>query len=136
MLLGALDKSGGRLIHSNLSRLVPTFLSMLCLISLSACMHKGIVYTDEPRTTAPYNEVPVSSNFRTSNQLQLQAAQHWANIADDTGKAISSLLSKGSVCIPAQGACEAVFINPPAYVTEFSRTFHNQLWASGLNGGQ
>ena len=129
---------GGRCTFQPTSfQFVSTFLPILCLLSLNACTHTNVVYTDAPRTTAPYNEVPVSSNFRTNTQLQLQAAQHWANIADDTGKAISTLLSKGSICSPAKGSCEAVFINPPAYVTEFSRTFHNQLLTtlvtSGLN---
>jgi hypothetical protein len=110
-----------------LATFAPTFLSLCGLFSLTACSPINVVYTDSPRTTPAFNEVPVSSNFRTNTQLQLQAAQHWANIADDTGKSVSALLHKGSVCMPGAGICEAVFINPPAYVTEFSRTFHNQL---------
>jgi hypothetical protein len=118
-------------------RFKQTILLLCCLLPLTACTFRSEVHTDSQRTVAPYNEVPVSSNFQTNNQLKLQAAQHWANIADDTGKAIATLLRKGLTCTPRMGSCEAVFINPPAYVTEFSRTFHNQLLttlvSSGLN---
>jgi hypothetical protein len=112
----------------------PAFLSVCCLLSLAACS-SAVVYTDVPRTAAPYNEVPLSSNFPTSAQLQLQAAQHWANIADDTGKAIADLLSKESVCSPGVKPCKAVFINPSVVITEFSRTFHNQLITTMVTSG-
>lgn len=112
------------------------FLFSLCgLLSLVACNPINTVYTDEQRTTAPYNEVPVSSNFQTTTQLKLQAAQHWAKIADETGKAISSMLIKGSVCIPSKNKCKSVFINPPQYVTEFSRIFHSQLLTTMVASG-
>lgn len=137
MLISTMGGSVSRFPLSMSRHQRATAVLLLCLLPLTACTHRNVVYTDTPRTTAPYNAVPVSSNFRTSTQLQLQAAQHWANIADDTGKAIATLLSKGSICLPAKGTCEAVFINPPVYVTEFSRTFHNQLLTtlvtSGLN---
>jgi hypothetical protein len=112
----------------------PALLSLCGLLSLAACA-PAVVYTDVPRTAAPYNEVPVSSNFPTSPQLQLQAAQHWANIADDTGKAIADLLGKEPVCSPGGKPCKAVFINPSAVVTEFSRTFHNQLLTTMVTSG-
>lgn len=111
--------------------------SLGCITALSGCTPANIVHTDIPRSTASHNEVPVSANFRTSNQFRLQAAQHWANIADDTGKAISSLLQKKTTCVPGAEQCASIFINPPSQVTEFSRAFHNQLLTtlvtSGLN---
>lgn len=95
----------------------------------------NIVQTDSPRTTAPYTEAPVSKNFPTSAQLKLQAAQHWTNIADDTGKAVAAMLRKGSLCLPAKKRCDSVYVNPPAVVTEFSRTFHNQLITTMVTNG-
>ena len=120
---------------SKLSSAKPIFLSLCALLSLAACTSTSVVYTDGSGTAPPYNEVPISSNFRTSAQFQLQAAQHWANIADDTGQAISALLRTESVCNPVDRTCASVFINPPAMVTEFSRTFHNQLITTLVNSG-
>lgn len=121
--------TGGRCFSS------PAWLSLCALLSLGACSPANVVYTDAPGTAPPYNEVPISSNFRTSAQLQLQAAQHWANIADDTGLAISALLRTESICNPADRTCATVYINPPASITEFSRTFHNQLITTLVNSG-
>ena len=114
------------------------FQLVLCsvVLSLAACVSPPVViHADVPRTMASHNEVPVSANFPTSTQLKLQAAQHWSNIADDTGKAIATLLSKGSLCVRGTRTCQAVFINPPAHNTEFSRIFHNQLITTMVTSG-
>ncbi len=110
---------------------------LLCVsLSIVACNNRPHkVYADTERIAAPYNEVPISGNFSTSSQLKLQAAQHWANIANDTGKAISELLMTRNVCTPKMNLCRSVYINPPVYVTEFSRTFHNQLITTMVTKG-
>lgn len=113
------------------------FVLLICIsLALVACnSHPRLIQVDTERISAPYNEVPISGNFATSSQLKLQAAQHWTNIANDTGKAISELLATRNVCSPKINWCRSVYINPPVYVTEFSRTFHNQLITTMVTKG-
>lgn len=108
------------------------------LASLSGCAVKEVappqplpalptIYTDANRIVAPSSEVPVAVNFKASTQIKLQAAQHWAKIAEDAARSVAAPLRKAGKCDSSFDPCKAVFVNPPANVTEFSRAFHNQL---------
>lgn len=103
-------------------------------IGLAGCGTTAI-HSDSPRTTAPHSEAPIGVNFRTSSQLKLQAAQHWASIAEDTGRAIADLLGKTQQCGPQIRPCKGIFVNPPAVATEFSRAFHAQLITTLVSSG-
>lgn len=107
-----------------------------CITLQQPAVPPNTIFADSPRNIAPSTETPVSANFKTSTQLKLQAAQHWANIATDTGNAIAELMRKTRSCGPQVKRCTGIYVNPPAVVTEFSRAFHNQLIttlvASGL----
>lgn len=107
----------------------------LGLCTLVACTPVRVVQTDVPRIVASHNEVPVSGNFPSHTQMKLQAAQHWASIANDTGKAIVTLLNRGSWCVREIKGCEAVFVSLPAPLTGFSRAFHSQLITTLVNNG-
>ena len=85
------------------------------------------VYTDSSRLNAPSNETPIAVNFKTTTQLKLQAAQHWARIADDTARSIGESLRKVGKCGQTFEPCKAVYVNPPVNITEFSRAFYNQV---------
>jgi hypothetical protein len=94
------------------------------------------IYPDTVRTTAPSTETPVGVNFKTTTQLKLQASQHWANIADDAGKGVLSLLRKAGICsYKAADTCRPVYVKPPATVTQFSRAFYNQLLTTLVKAG-
>lgn len=107
---------------------------MAAAIGLAGCGTTAI-HSDSPRTTAPNTEAPISTNFRTSSQLKLQAAQHWASIAEDTGRAIGDMLGKAQQCGPQSRSCKGIFVNPPALATEFSRAFHSQLITTLVSSG-
>lgn len=85
------------------------------------------VYTEANRVTAPSSEAPVAANFKTKTQLKLQAAQHWAKIAEDAARSIAVPLRKAAKCESSFDPCKTIYVNPPANVTAFSRAFHNQL---------
>jgi hypothetical protein len=94
-----------------------------------------VIYADSVRTTAPSTEAPIGVNFKTTTQLKLQASQHWANIADDAGKGVLTLLRKANTCSPQLAPCIPVFVRPPANVTQFSRAFYNQLITTLVKSG-
>ena len=94
-----------------------------------------VVHTDIPRTTAQFNETPIATNFATTNQLKLQAGQHWLSIADDTGRAVVDLLKQPRACPSYANMCKSLFVKPAEVVTEFSRAFHNQLITSLVKQG-
>ena len=106
-------------------RLLRSVVGPLLLALFSGCSH--VIYTDGPRTTAAFNETPIATNFQTSNQLKLQASQHWLNIADDTCRAVVDLLSQPRTCPVTTKPCKTIYVKPAEIVTEFSRAFHNQL---------
>jgi len=108
--------------------------AMAAAICLAGCGTTAI-YSDSARTTAPNTEAPISTNFRTNTQLKLQAGQHWASIAEDTGKAIAELLGKMPQSGPQFRSSKSIFVNPPVVVTEFSRAFHTQLITTLVSSG-
>jgi hypothetical protein len=108
-------------------------LAALCVL-IAGCAHdSGGVFTSTPRTTAPYGETPVASNFQTTTQYKLQAGQHWLAISDDTGRWILAALKKNSACNAKDGKCAMLYVEPPTPVTGFSRAFHTQLVTTLVN---
>lgn len=85
------------------------------------------IYTDTSRTTATATEAPIGVNFKTTTQLKLQASQHWASIADDSGRAVVAILRRAGRCSGVVDQCASVYVSHPAVVTEFSRAFYNQI---------
>lgn len=112
-------------IRESAARLSRAPVGLCLLVLFSGCSH--VIYTDAPRTTAAFNETPIATNFQTSNQLKLQASQHWLNIADDTGRAVVDLLRQPRTCPVTTQPCKTIYVKPAEIVTEFSRAFHNQL---------
>lgn len=122
----------------NLSILRPRA-SVHALMALATLLVAGCavdtIHTGTPRTTATHSETPISTNFPTTSQPKLQASQHWINIADDTGRAVTAILRSGRFCPPKPGNCSPVYVKPAEVVTGFSRAFHNQLITTLVNQG-
>jgi hypothetical protein len=110
-------------------------LSLITASLLSACAGRAVIYTDTPQIVPANNEVPVATNFPTSTQRKLQAGEHWNLIARDSAKAINESMLRGAVCIPKSNECRPVFVRTPAYLTEFSRAFYNQLKTALVDNG-
>lgn len=81
------------------------------------------------------NEVPVASNFRTSTQLKLQAAEHWRRVAVDSASTLVKSMQAGGACLPKTGcttlylrrSCETTGCAPRSCDTTFNRVFHNEF---------
>ena len=72
------------------------------------------------------NEVPIASNFRTSTQLKLQAAEHWRRVAVDSAGVLVRSLNKGGT-IYLRRSCETTGCAPRSCDTAFNRVFHNEF---------
>jgi hypothetical protein len=102
-------------------------------VLVAGCAHDPGIQTGTPRTSAPYNETPVATNFQTTTQYKLQAGQHWLAISDDTGRWILGALKKNKACNAKDGKCAMLYVEPPTPVTKFSRAFHSQLITTLVN---
>jgi hypothetical protein len=80
-----------------------------CQPSLFAC----------PPSTAP--RIP------SSEQNKLQAAAHWARIADRAADEVVASLGLGASCATAPAPCPLVYVRPPPQPTDFARGFHSAL---------
>ena len=85
------------------------------------------VQTGAGLTTSTYAEVPVAANPPMTEQAKLQAAQHWARIADDAGQSAVAMLKSGKLCKGGIEKCGLIHVKPAAVVSDFSRVFRNQL---------
>lgn len=85
------------------------------------------VQTGRGMTTSAYGEVPVAANPPSSEQAKLQAAQHWARIADDAGQSAVAMLKNGKLCKGGIEKCGVIHVKPAPVISEFSRVFRNQL---------
>lgn len=72
------------------------------------------------------NEVPIASNFSTSTQLKLQAAEHWRRVANDSASTLVKAVQKGGT-LYLRRSCETTGCAPRACDTTFNRVFHNEF---------
>lgn len=102
-------------------------------LALAGCM--GGLHSGGKENYPPQNEVPIASNFTTSLQPKLQAAEHWRRIADDAAQALGKGLAASGKCVPGRAcpalhlkrACESSGCAPTRCETTFGRIFHNEL---------
>jgi hypothetical protein len=107
--------------------------SFIVTAMLTACATG--MYSGGTANYAPSNEVPIASNFATSTQKKLQAAEHWRRVANHAAARLSTALRAGNACIPKTGcvtlyvkrACEASGCIREACDTTFNRVFYNDL---------
>lgn len=74
----------------------------------------------------PSNEVPIATNFETTRQHKLQAAEHWRRAATDAAAALTKSVRGGST-IHLRRACETTGCAPQACDTAFNRVFFNEF---------
>jgi hypothetical protein len=98
----------------------------ICL-ALAGCSHQPAVDDDTPPEPPPPPVVPVATAFPPSNQLKLQAGQHWQTIAQDAARTLASNLQRGQRCGFGNNPCRALYMAEPLNDTEFSRAFVNSL---------
>jgi len=106
---------------------------LACSLVLAGCM--GGLYSGGRESFPPQNEVPVASNFATTMQPKLQAAEHWRRVAEDAADALAKGLTAGGKCVPGRGCvpvhlkrtCETSGCSPTRCDTTFGRVFHNEL---------
>ena len=109
---------------------------------LAGCTGKTVV-TDGPNNYAAFMEAPVASNFQTSLQPKLQAAEHWRRAANDSADALATALRNGAACIAKTGcktlyvkrSCETSGCSPTACETTFSRVFFNEFLTALVHQG-
>ncbi len=71
----------------------------------------------------PYGGAPVATNFPSANQPKLQAAAHWATIADKSAEALLQSLAPGVACADPGALCPRVYVRPAAQQTVFAQNF-------------
>lgn len=109
---------------------------------LVGCGHTGI-HSGGKGNWPERNEVPVAANFATSQQLKLQAAEHWRRVAVNSAEALVKSLQAGGACIPKTGcttlhlkrSCDTTGCNPRSCDTTFNRVFHNDFLTALVNLG-
>lgn len=74
----------------------------------------------------PYSEAPLATNFPTTEQEKLQAAEHWNIIAKDVANHISSSM-KGN---------RPLYVFSPKGGSAFEKAFTNQLISALVANGQ
>ncbi len=75
---------------------------------------------------APYSETPLATNFPTSKQPKVQAAGHWAAIAQDVARQISRDLSDSG----------PLHVQESRAPSEFERAFSRQLVSALMAEGR
>lgn len=73
-----------------------------------------------------HSEAPLASNFATSKQTKLQAANHWLLIAKDVADQIR---------IGTEKVGAPVFVTPPQQNSKFTQAFYTQIITSLVNQG-
>lgn len=71
----------------------------------------------------PYGGAPVATNFPASNQPKLQAAAHWAIVAEKSAEALMRSLAPGVACTDPGAICPRVYVRPVAQQTVFAQHF-------------
>ncbi|EXI72868.1 MAG TPA: hypothetical protein PK440_10645 [Candidatus Accumulibacter phosphatis] len=71
----------------------------------------------------PYGGAPVATDFPASQQPKLQAAAHWATIADRSAEALVHSLAAAVSCPDPAALCPRVYVRPAAQQTVFAQNF-------------
>jgi len=98
---------------------------------------------DGTQPHADSNEVPIASNFPTSMQRKLQAAEHWKSVANYSASELSNSLQRASTCsiglqcktLVIRRSCETTGCTQVACETTFGKVFHEELVTAMVNLG-
>ena len=72
-------------------------LTLALTSTLAGCALDSSIHSGGKASYPERNEVPIAANFRTSNQLKLQAAEHWRRVANNSADALVKSLQGGLV---------------------------------------
>jgi hypothetical protein len=119
-----------------------TITMALAATALAGCAVQSI-HSGGQKSFPDRNEVPIASNFPTSTQLKLQAAEHWRRVANTSADALVRSLKSNGACVPNKGcatlylrrSCETTGCAPQACETTFNRVFHNDFLTALLTHG-
>jgi hypothetical protein len=110
-------------------------LTLALASTFAGCALDSSIHSGGKASYPERNEVPIAANFRTSNQLKLQAAEHWRRAASHSASALIKSLQGGGACIPKTGcrtlylrrSCDTTGCMPRSCDTTFNRVFFNQF---------
>jgi hypothetical protein len=111
-----------------------TVIAIAFAVALSACTAPSI-HSGGQGLYPERNEVPIASNFQTSAQFKLQAAEHWRRVAYDSAEGLIKSIRSGGACIPKstcvslylRRSCETTGCRPRSCDTTFNQVFFNEL---------
>ena len=83
-------------------RHLTTITLALAATTLAGCAVQSI-HSGGQKSYPDRNEVPIASNFPTSTQLKLQAAEHWRRVANASAEALVRSLKANGACVPSTG---------------------------------
>jgi len=109
-------------VSPNINNIV---LAAVTALALAGCATRSI-HSAGPGNYPERNEVPIAANFPTSNQLKLQAAEHWRRVAQESAEALVKGLPRGGL-LHLRRSCNASGCAPRACETTFTRVFHNDF---------
>ena len=133
----------GIVVTNMYSRLTQTvvLVTLAALLGLSGC--GNMIFSSGQKAYPDSNEVPIASNFQTSHQLKLQAAEHWRKVSNTSAESLIKAIGTGAVCIPKTGCttlyvrrnCETSGCKHFACDNVFNRVFFNDFVTALVNLG-
>jgi len=108
-------------------------LSKTIFLMLVILVAGSLVACSTPRGLA---ERPIPTNFKAESMMKLQSVSHWNNVAVDMAADVAKKYASGYGCIPGTTCQTAIYVQEPAYETQFSKAFHTQLVSALVNRGQ
>lgn len=119
--------------------------SIVATLALSGCTPPNMqtIHHDGVRAYPDSNEVPIASNFPTSLQRKLQAAEHWKRVANFSAAELSASLQRAATCtagiecrtLVIKRSCETTGCTPVSCETTFGKVFHEELVTAMVNLG-
>jgi hypothetical protein len=84
---------------------------------------------------AEHSEAPIARNFPADGQFKLQSGRHWQILAEDAAQTLWAELQRQGRCGVGAPPCPALYVEPPAEPSGFSRAFANALLTALVDAG-
>jgi len=109
-------------------------LAVAVVLGAGGCAYTHNLHSGGAAKYPDRNEVPVATNFETSPQLKLQAAEHWRRVANDAADGLAKSLPPRSALHVAR-ACDTTGCAPRPCETTFNRVFHSEFLTALVERG-
>ncbi|MFZ2967823.1 MAG: hypothetical protein WA080_02065 [Sulfuricurvum sp.] len=73
----------------------------------------------------PYSEAPIPKNYQHTEQIKLQAGEHWKVIANDLATSVLKNIDKSKI----------VYLNEPSAKSDFNEAMHSMLISAMVSKG-